>query len=190
MSGHSHWSKIRWQKGLADAKRGKAFSKMSREITIAAKEGGGDIGFNSKLRMAVERARSSNMPADNIDKAIKKGTGELEGGILESVILEAYGPGGIAIIIEGITDNKNRTLGEIKQLLSQNNGKLIGEGGVRWLFERKEKDGRLEWIPQYEIELSEKNRESCQKLFDALDENDAVQEIYSNIKSLQSRDED
>jgi len=185
MSGHSHWSKIKWQKGAADAKKGQAFSKISREITIAAREGGADPNFNAKLRMAVERARGLNMPADNIERAVKKGTGQLPSEKLESVIFEAYGPSGIAIIIEGITDNKNRALGEIKQILIQNNGKLVGEGGVRWMFDRKikkDEPGSLEWIPKQEIEASEQDKQNCQKLFAALDENDAVQEIYSNIK--------
>jgi YebC/PmpR family DNA-binding regulatory protein len=183
MSGHSHWHSIKYKKGAADAKKGKVFSKISREITIAARESGGDPDFNPKLRMAVERARSFNMPADNIERAIKKGTGELEGEKLEEVLFEAYGPGGIALIIEGITDNKNRTLGEIKQILSQYNGKLVGEGGVRWMFERKVKEpGSLEWVAKQEIELSEKDKETAEKLFEALDENDAVQEIYSNLK--------
>lgn len=185
MSGHSHWHSIKYKKGVADAKRGKVFSKISREITIVAKEGGGDPNFNSKLRIVIERARSLNMPTDNIERAVKKGTGELEGVKLESVLFEAYGPAGIAIIIEGITDNKNRALGEIKQILSQNNGKLVGEGGVRWMFERKVKKdepGSLEWVAKQDIEASEKDREACQKLFEALDENEAVQEIYSNLK--------
>jgi len=137
MSGHSHWHSIRYKKGIADAKKSKAFSKMSREITIAAREGGGNPEFNTKLRLAIERAKSINMPAENIEKAIKRGTGELTGEKLESITLEAYGPGGIAIIIEGITDNKNRTLAEIRQILNQYNGKLVQEGAVRWLFERK-----------------------------------------------------
>ena len=136
MSGHSHWAGIKHKKGIADAKRSKVFSKIAKEITIAAKDGG-DINFNSKLRLVVEKARSSNMPADNIDRAIKKGTGEIEGEILEKVVLEAYGPGEIAFIIEGITDNKNRFLGEIKQILNKNNGKLVGKGGIQWMFEKK-----------------------------------------------------
>jgi len=185
MSGHSHAKTILRKKQITDAKRGKIFSKLSRQISIAAKEGGGDPNANPTLRTATERAKILNMPADNIDRAIKKGTGQLPGEKLESVVFEAYGPGGIAIIIEGITDNKNRTVGEIKQILSQNNSKLVGEGGVRWMFERKakkEEPGSLEWIAKQDIEVSEKDKESCQKLFEALDENEAVQEIYSNLK--------
>ena len=137
MSGHSHWHSIKYQKGVADAKKGKIFSKVAREITIIAKEGGSNPDTNSSLRLAIERAKSINMPSDNIERAIKRGSGGLEGLKLESITVEAYGPGGIALIIEGITDNKNRALSEIKQILNQNNGKLAGEGSVRWLFERK-----------------------------------------------------
>ena len=188
MSGHSHFASIKHKKAITDAKRSKVFSKLSREISVAAREGGGDPNFNPKLRTAIEKAKEFDMPADNIEKAVKRGTGELEGAKLESVTYEAYGPSGIAIIIEGITDNKNRTLSEIKQILNQNGGKLVGEGGVRWMFQRKpavhtqEKDGRLEWVPQYEVELQDKDKEAAEKLFEALDENDAVQEIYSNLK--------
>ena len=184
MSGHSHWHSIKYAKGLTDKRKGLAFSKMAREITIAAREGGGDPNFNPKLKLAIEKAKSLNLPTDNMERAIKKGIGELEGVKLESVIFEAYGPGGIAIIIEGITDNKNRALGEIKQILNLNKGKLVGEGGAKWMFERKIKEpGSLGWVPKQEIEVSEKDKEAGQKLFEALDENDAVQEIYSNLKA-------
>lgn len=138
MSGHSHWKTIKHKKGEADAKKSAAFSKMAREITIAAKQGGIDLVFNAKLRLAIEKAKGVNMPADNIERAIKKGSSDLGGGAtLEEVMFEAYGPGGVAVMIEGITDNKNRALNEIKQILNQNGGKLVGEGGVKWMFERK-----------------------------------------------------
>lgn len=183
MSGHSHFHSIKYKKAITDAKRGKIFSKLSRQISIAAKEKGGDPDTNPALRTAIEKAKEFNLPKDNIERAIKKGTGELAGETLEEVLFEAYGPGGIAIIIEGITDNKKRTLNEIKQILNQHNSKLVGEGGVRWLFERKVKTpGELEWVPKQEIEITEKDKEAAEKLFEALDENDAVQEIYSNIK--------
>lgn len=242
MSGHSHAKTIKHQKGLADAKRSAAFSKMAKELEIAAKSGG-DPNFNSKLRMAIERAKEVNMPTDNIERAVKRGTGELEGGKLEEVSFEAYGPGNVAIIIDGITDNKNRTLGEIKQIINQNNGKLVGEGAIRWMFDRKgtivinskshapktneelellaieagaediywhdgdildvytkpedlekvrknleEKSIKLgsvslDWVPKENIETDETVKDACQKLFEALDENDSVQEIYSNLKN-------
>jgi len=137
MSGHSHWKSIKYQKTVADAKRSQAFSKLAREITVAAREKGGNPEFNPVLRIAIEKARSINMSTDNIERAIKRGTGEIGGATLEEITLEAYGPGGIAIIIEGITDNRNRTFNEIKQILNQYNGKLVESGSVKWLFERR-----------------------------------------------------
>ena len=244
MSGHSHAKTIRHQKNITDQKRGQMFSKMARVISVAVKEGGPNPETNAKLRVAVEEAKKNNMPKENVERAIKQAAGGAEGTNLEEVIFEAYGPGGIAIIVEGITDNKNRTLGEIKQIINQNGGKLVGEGGVKWMFERKgcltlritnldelriknkeelemlaieagasdiywhdetldvytntgeldkvkknlEEKGiktesvSLDWVPKEEISLNAKTKESCQKLFEALDENDAVQEIYSNLK--------
>lgn len=243
MSGHSHWAGIKHKKQLADLQKGKVFSKLAREITIAAKEGG-NPAFNPKLRMAIEKAKEMRMPTENIERAIKRGTGELTAGEkLEEFLFEAYGPGGIAIIIEGITDNKNRTLGEIKQILNQNNGKLVSEGSVKWMFEKKgcivlnlklqdenfknkedleitaieagaqdlywhddfldiytkiedlekvkevlkEKGIKIEsisldWVPKEMIELDKEKKAACLKLFEVLDENEAVQEIYSNLK--------
>lgn len=243
MSGHSHYANIKYQKSVADAKKGKIFSKLARVITIAVREKGPAVETNNKLKIAIEKAKEFNMPNDNIERAIKRGTGELEGEKLEEVIFEAYGPGGAAIIIEGITDNKNRTLGEIKQILSHNNGKLANEGSVRWMFERKgviiinpksqvdslqkkdelelkiiesgaedfywrgdlvnvyaktdelekvkdalQKQGvkiessSVDWAAKEEIDLPEKDKKSTEQLFDSLDENDSVQEIYSNLK--------
>mgnify|MGYP001583024900 FL=1 len=184
MSGHRHWSKIKHKKTAADERKGQVFSKLAREITVAAREKGPDPNFNPRLRLVIERAKSLRLPSENIERAIKKGAGDSGGEKLEEVIFEAFGPGSIAIIIEGITDNKNRTLGEIKQTLSQHNAKLVGEGGVRWMFERKINPDLsvLEWVPKQEIELDEKTKESCEKLFEILDENEAVQEIYSNLK--------
>jgi len=241
MSGHSHWKKVKYKKGATDAKKGKIFSKVAGLISVAAKEGGGDPEANSKLRLAIEQAKSLNMPSENIERAIERGTGELEGARLEPITVEAYGPGNAALIIEGITDNKNRSLGEIKQILAQNQGKVAGEGSVKWLFERKgvieiqsmkseekkkeelemklieagadniywhneildiytkiedldkvkkrlESQGikiesaSLDWVAKEQIILKEKDKESCQKLFEALDESDSVQEIYSNLK--------
>lgn len=238
MSGHSHFKTIKAHKELADAKRGKVFSKVAKLISIAAK-GGPDPITNSKLRMAIEQAKIVNMPKDNVERAIERGTGELAGESLEEIIYEGFGPGGTAIIIEAITDNKNRTLGEVKQILNQNNGKLAGEGAVQWMFEQKgvltinkekiENKEELEllaieagaedinWhedvleiytkpedlekvkkgleekkitiessvlglVPKDTVAVDEKTKQNCQKLFEALDENDAVQEIYSNIK--------
>ena len=245
MSGHSHAKTIKHQKDITDQKKGKTFSKIARLISVAVKEKGANPETNPKLRMAIEAARSANMPKDNVDRAIKKGTGEdISAESLEEVIFEAFGPGGIAIIIEGITDNKNRALGEVKKALSQYGGKLAGEGAVRWMFEKKgwlaadpksqsdelknkealemasieagaqdihwqdgildiyaevedfekvkkslEEKGvavdsaSLDWVPKEEVALGEKEKESCQKLFEALDDSDSVQGVYSNLKA-------
>ena len=243
MSGHSHAKTIKHQKELTDKKRGQMFSKMARVISVAVKEGGPNPETNSRLRMAIEMARNFNMPRENVDRAIQRAAGSDSAENLEEVSYEAYGPGGIAIIIEGITDNKNRSLGEIKQVLTQNNGKLVGEGAVKWMFDRKgcitvnfqssisnfqtkeqlelavieagvedvhwydnnldvytkienlekikknlEEKGikiesaSLDWVPKEEIIADEKIKESCEKLFDALDELESVQNTYSNIK--------
>lgn len=242
MSGHSHWASIKHKKGAADEKRGKVFSKLARLISVAAKEKGGDPESNPKLRLAIEQAKSVNMPKDNIERAIKKGTGELEGEKLEEITFEAFGPGGIAIIIEGITDNKKRALEEVRQTLNRHQGKLAGEGSVKWLFERKgviiiniknqisnakneelelkaieagaedinwtndflqiiakpedlekikktlEENGlktesaSLDWVAKETIAKDEKDKEASQKLFEALDESDSVQDIYSNLE--------
>lgn len=239
MSGHSHFKTVAATKNANDAKRGKIFSKMARVITIAAKEKGGDIITNPQLKAVIERAKSFNMPKENIERAIKKGTGELVGETLEEVSFEGFGPGGINLIIDGITDNKNRTLGEVRIILNQFGGKMAGEGAVRWMFEKKglivinlegkskeelellaieagaqdvkekgnlldvytapedlekvkkvfeEKNialenAQLEFVPKEEVALDEKDKEKAQKLFEALDENDAVQNIYSNLAS-------
>jgi len=238
MSGHSHAKTVMATKMANAAKKGKVFSKFGRLIYIAAKEGG-DPATNSKLKMVIEQAKAFNMPKENIERAVKKGTGELAGENLEEVSFEGFGPGGIALIIEGITDNKNRALGEIKVALNQNGGKLAGEGAVRWMFDRKgtitilpenktkeelellaiesgaedvswrdnaldiytkpedlekvkkslEEKGikiesaSLEWVAKEEIEVSEKDKEQAQKLFEILDENDSVNDIYSNLKN-------
>lgn len=183
MSGHSHAKTVKRVKEAGDKERSRIFSKMAKLIAVAAREGGGAPELNPKLRAAIEKAREFDLPADNIERAVKRGTGELEGVKFEEVMFEAYGPGGAAIIIEGITDNKNRTLIEIKQILNRYGAKLVGEGGLRWIFDRKiEKPGSLTWVPKQEVEVSAQDKEACKKLFAALDENEAVQEVYSNLK--------
>ena len=240
MSGHSHAKTIMATKMANDAKKGKIYSKYGRLITIAVKDGGGsgDPLKNAKLKAVIEQAKSMNMPKENIERAIKKGTGELAGEALEEVSFEGFGPGGIAIIMEGITDNKNRTLGEVKTILNQNNGKMAGEGAVRWLFDKKgvitinpetktkeesellvieagaddvswnenlltvytkpedlekikkeleEKQIKidsvgLEWVAKEETNISDKEKEQAQRLFEALDESDDINAIYSNLK--------
>ena len=134
MSGHSKWSKIKRKKGSADAARGRLFSKLIKAITIAARHGGGDPESNARLRTAVDEAKSNNMPWDNIERAIKRGTGEIEGQSLEEVTYEAYGPGGVAILIESVTDNRNRVTSEIRHVLSRLNGSLGTSGSVAWQF--------------------------------------------------------
>lgn len=242
MSGHSHARTIKHQKDLTDKKRGQIFSKMARAISVAVKEGGNNPEMNAKLRITIEMAKNFNMPKENVERAIKRGSGEIPAEKLEEFLFEAYGPGGTAVIIEGITDNKNRTLGEIKQILNQNNGKLVGEGSVKWMFKRRgctmvnpklqnedlknkenleltaieagaedfywhedlldiytEAEGlekikkileekgikiesvSLDWVPKEMVKTNEKDKENCQKLFELLDENEAVQDIYSNI---------
>lgn len=137
MSGHSKWATIKRKKGAEDAKRGKIFTKFIREITVAAKTGGGDPNGNPRLRTAVDKARQANMPQDNIARAIKKGTGELEGVSYEEHVYEGYGPGGVALMFTVLTDNKNRTLSEIRNLLSKNGGNLGEAGCVSWVFSKK-----------------------------------------------------
>jgi len=137
MSGHSKWHSIKHKKAAADSKRGKMFTKLIKEITMAARTGGGDAEANARLRKAVQDARAENMPADNIKRAILKGTGQLEGSTLEEVIYEGYGPGGAALFVEGLTDNRNRTVSELRHIFSKNGGNIGQEGCVAWMFKRK-----------------------------------------------------
>lgn len=243
MSGHSHAKTVMATKMANAAKKGKVLSKYGRLITIAVKDGGGsgDPTKNSKLKAVIEQAKKMDMPKENIDRAIKRGTGELAGEALEEISIEGFGPGGIAIIIDGISDNTNRTLSEIKSILNQNNGKMAGEGAVRWMFDRKgdiainneqksinkdefemvaidagaddikwegteiyvytkpedlesvkknleEKGFKIEssslaFVAKEEVTVSEKEKDQAERLFEALDENEAVNDIYSNIKS-------
>ena len=226
------------QKGAADAKRSQVFSKLANEITIAAKEGGGDPMANPRLRTVMEKAKEANMPSDNVERAIKKAAGG-EGGQLEEMLIEAYGPGGIALLISAITDNRNRTLGEIKQILQKGRGKMVEGGAVRWLFEHKgvvtaepdethpsrskeeaeliaieagaedlywqdgmleiyadpshlaqlkeglEKKGlrvttSLDWVPKERVQATQSDLTAIEQIFEALDEQNDVQDIYSN----------
>ncbi len=239
MSGHSKWSKVKHQKAVTDVQKGKIFSKMAKIITVNARDGR-DPETNSGLRIAIEKARSVNMPKDNIERAIKKGTGELSGEKIEEIFYEAYGPSGIALIIKTITDNKNRTISEIKNILGKHSGRLGETGSVKWMFEErgvlelkifeedniddlemeiidagaediKKRDSilevqtkptelnnvknnlegkeikvdsfSLEWAPKNPVEIKdEKSKTQIEKLFEALDEQDDIQEIYSNLK--------
>ncbi len=137
MSGHSKWSTIKHKKGRADAKRGKIFTKIIREITVAARESGGDLNSNPRLRAAVAAAKAANMPADNIKRAVQRGTGELPGVTYEEMSFEGYGPGGVAVMLELLTDNRNRTTPEIRHIFSKNGGNLGENGCVSWIFTRR-----------------------------------------------------
>jgi len=137
MSGHSKWASIKHKKAATDAKRGAAFTKVTREITSAAKDGGGNPETNVRLRAAINRAKEINMPNSNIENAVKKGTGELPGVIYEQVVFDAYGPGGVALLIEGLTDNRNRTTAEIRNILAKKNGNMAGAGSTSWMFAAK-----------------------------------------------------
>ena len=137
MAGHSKWSQIKRKKAVNDQKRGQAFTKLIRELTVAAREAGGDPNFNPRLRLAVDSAKAANMPQDNIDRAIKRGTGELEGVSYEEVAYEGYGPGGVALYIETLTDNQRRTVAAVRHILDKNGGNLGTAGSVAWQFERR-----------------------------------------------------
>ena len=137
MSGHSKWHTIKHKKGAADAKRGKIFTRIIKELSVAARNGGGDVNMNPRLRTIVLDAKANNMPRENIERAIRRGTGEEPGVIYEEITYEGYGPGGVAIMIESLTDNKNRTVGEIRFMLGKHNGNLGAENSVAWMFHRK-----------------------------------------------------
>ena len=137
MSGHSKWSTIKRKKGANDAKRGKIFTKLIKEITIAARMGGGDSEGNPRLRSAVTAAKGENMPKENIDRAIKKGTGDLDGAVYEEILYEGYGPGGVAVLVETMTDNKNRTVADIRHFFAKSGGNLGESGCVGWMFDKK-----------------------------------------------------
>ncbi len=137
MSGHSKWSTIKHKKAASDAKRGKIFTKLIKEITVAARIGGGDLNANPRLRSAIQAAKSENMPKDNIDRAVKKGTGELEGVSYDESIYEGYGPGGAAVLIDSLTDNKNRAVSEIRFIFNKNGGSMGENGCVAWMFDKK-----------------------------------------------------
>jgi len=137
MAGHSKWANIKHRKGAADAKRGKIFTRLIKEITVAARMGGGDIEGNPRLRAAVTTAKTVNMPKDNIARAIKKGTGEIEGEVYDEILYEGYGPGGVAVLVECMTDNRNRTVADIRHFFAKSNGNLGESGCVAWMFDKK-----------------------------------------------------
>jgi YebC/PmpR family DNA-binding regulatory protein len=182
MSGHSKWSTIKHKKGAADAKRGKIFTKVIKEITVAARIGGGDVDGNPRLRLAVQKAKEVNMPQENLIRAIKKGTGELEGVQYQEISYEGYGPGGVAIFMEVMTDNKNRTIGELRAVLDKNGGNMGENGCVAWIFEKK---GIIT------IMISEKDEEELLELVmdaggDDLQTVDDYYEITTSVESFES----
>ena len=236
MSGHSKWATIKRKKGAADAKRGKIFTKLIKEITISARQGGGDPNGNPRLRLAIDNAKAANMPADNIERAVKKATGELEGVSFTELMYEGYGPGGIAILVEVATDNKNRTVAEVRHIFSKIGGSMGESGSVAWMFERKgmitvkrnnkseddvmeivleagaddmqteedifevttslesfetvrktllEKElevenASLEWIAKNTLAVAGEDAEKIVKLIETLEDNDDVQNVFSN----------
>ena len=174
MSGHSKWSTIKRKKAATDQKRGNLFTKLVREITIAAKTGGGDPNGNPRLRLAIDTAKSHSMPHDNIQRAIKKGTGELEGVTYEEITYEGYGPGGIAVIIETATDNRNRTVADVRHVMNRHNGSLGENGSVIWMFQRK---GSIE-VPKAVVT----EEQLMEVLLDAgLEDLDSEDEGYFNV---------
>jgi len=176
MSGHNKWSKIKNKKAVTDAEKSKVFSKFSQLITIESKKAKGDENSPS-LRAVVERAKKENMPIVSIEKAIKKGS-STDVGNLEEVLYEAYGPGGVAIIIEGITDNKNRSAAEIKHILSNHGMSLAGQGSATWAFDKTHEG----WEPKQMTPISEEDGTKLEKLIEELEENDVVQNVYTNAE--------
>ena len=165
MSGHSKWSTIKRKKGAADAKRGVIFTRISKDITIASKDGGGNPDMNPSLRLAIKKAKAANMPAANIERAIKKGTGELPGVKYEDLIYEGYGPSSVAIMIQVMTDNKNRTFPEIRNIMTKNNGSIGSSGCVNWIFEKK---------GTFEISVDNISEDNLMKILDNLSIEDII----------------
>ncbi len=238
MAGHSKWANIKHKKAKEDAKRGQMFTKMARQITVAVKEGGPDPESNFKLRLAIDAARGINMPNDNIERAIQRGVGGLDGDNFEEIIYEGYGPGGVAIMLTTLTDNRNRTAGEVRHRFSKYGGNLGESGCVAWMFDRKgllvlERDGydedevmlqvleagaedmvvnedvfeittdptdfiqvkqaleaegmkflgaEISWIPKNTIVIDAQMQDTIEKLIDALEELDEVQDVYANYE--------
>lgn len=184
MSGHSKWAQIKHKKAATDAKRGKIFSKLSRAITISAKELGPDPKINSKLASAIEEAKKVNMPSDNIERAVAKASAK-DAAELKEVLYEVYGPGGSAIIITAVTDNSNRTTNEIKHMLSERGAKLGEHGSAMWAFNKEGK----EFIAKFPVEISGDDAKKFEELLSALDDHDDVQDVYSNADLLSAESE-
>jgi len=237
MSGHSKWAGIKHKKAIVDAKRGSSFTKLANTVTVAAKQGGGDPTLNATLRVAIEKARAANMPKDNIDRAVKRGTGELGGAAVEELLYEGFGPGNVAVLVEALSDNRNRSNADIRNIFNKNGGRMADGGGVAYQFtqegvlrlelssEKKEafeeaviesgaedyvlgegfaivyvlvselhlvKDAleasgfpvdsaKIERVPKTPIELDDETLEKVAQLLDALEENDDVTNVYTNL---------
>ncbi len=183
MAGHSKWAQIKYKKALTDAKKSQIFGKLSAMISLAAREKGGNPETNPKLRAAIEKAKEFNLPQENIIRAIKRGTGEIPGNNFEEILYEGYGPAGIAILVETVTDNKNRTSSELRKIFSEHGGKLGETGSAQWLFDRVLTENGIEYIPKSKIEITDQETiNSLKSLFEALDDQQDVKEIYSNAE--------
>lgn len=185
MSGHSKWSKIKHKKGAKDAQRGKIFTKLAKDITLAAAEGGGDSSMNFSLRLVIDKAKQANMPKDNIDRAIKKGTGEIEGGQLTRVSYEGYGPAGSALIIDCTTDNTNRTSSEVRKLLEAGGGKWAQPNSVAWQFEEK---GLIVVLPERKVKVEQFGKDDS---YEKLDSEEVILEIMEieGVEDVKESDE-
>ncbi len=181
MSGHSKWSTIKHKKAATDAKRGKVFTRLAKEITVAAREGGGDTESNVRLRLVVDKAKTANMPKDNIERAIKRGTGELEGGELEEVIYEGYAPHGIGVLIEVVTDNRNRAVAEVRHVFNKQGGNMAESGAVAWQFTRKGYILIEDEFEQDNIFLTAADAGADDVRFD-----DEIAEVFTEIDDLQN----
>lgn len=181
MSGHSKWSSIKHKKGITDAKRSKEFSKIAKLLSIAARDGA-DPASNHRLQAVIDRARKANMPNDNIERAIKKAA-EKDAASLHEVTIQAMGPEGVAIIVEAITDNTNRTISELKTILQKNNAKMASEGSLAYMFDKLKTNEGFEWVAKYPVEVAdEAGKGKVIELLETLDDNDDVESVYSNLQ--------
>lgn len=189
MSGHSKWSTIKHKKGATDAKRGRIFTRLIKEITVAARMGGGDPDGNPRLRAAITSAKAENMPKDNIARAIKKGTGEIEGAVYDEILYEGYGPGGVAVLVECMTDNRNRTVADVRHFFAKNNGNLGASGCVGWMFDKKgllqvEKEGVTEEeLMDLALEAGAEDVVEEEDEFQVITSPEAFDEVYNVLES-------
>lgn len=181
MARHSKWHKVKQFKGAIDAKRAASFTKLAREITVATKEKGPDPGMNARLRTAIDRAREASMPKENIERAIQRGAGGTGEAQLETLTYEAYAPGGTALIIECVTDNRNRATNEVKIMLSNHGATLAQTGSAQYLFDRKPTESGFEWEPKMLIETDEATGTQVAELIDELEAHDDVSRVFSNL---------